>query len=150
MSSEPDGVWLAETPVITEPEATMTLPHPMLTHSSATELYDSGVSQHFSPFYNQFVRFKSIPPKSISTADKHMFQAIGQGDLHVKVPNRDMTMQILLKDILYVPSMGVTLVLTSKLAVAGYSALFCGSVCDIFNPHKKLVGVVFKSPVADC
>ena len=38
--------------------------------------------------------------------------------------------------------MGVTLVSISKLAAAGYAALFRDSVCRIFNPQKKLVGEI--------
>ncbi|KIK79905.1 hypothetical protein PAXRUDRAFT_160017, partial [Paxillus rubicundulus Ve08.2h10] len=62
---------------VKEPEATMTLPYAMVINSSIAELYDSGTSQHFSPFHDQFIRFKTIPPRPISTADKRSFQAIG-------------------------------------------------------------------------
>ena len=141
-TSEPDGVWLAEATAVEEIEATMTLPFAMLTHSSIAELYNSGASQHFSPFHDQFVRFKTIPPRPISAAEKRTFQAVGQGDIYIEVPNGDKSTCILLKDVLYTPSMGVTLISISKLTAAGYSALFRNSVCCIFNHYKKLVGEV--------
>ncbi|KIK75442.1 hypothetical protein PAXRUDRAFT_55533, partial [Paxillus rubicundulus Ve08.2h10] len=38
--------------------------------------------------------------------------------------------------------MGVTLISISKLAAAGYAALFCDSICRIFDPHKKVMGEI--------
>ena len=49
---EPDGVWLAEAATVEEIEATMSLPFAMLAYSFVAELYDSGASQHFSPFHD--------------------------------------------------------------------------------------------------
>ena len=141
-TSEPDGVWLAEAIAVEEIEATMTLPFAMLARSSIAELYDSSASQHFSPFCDQFVRFETIPPRPISAADKRTFQAVGQGDIYIEVPNSDKSTCVLLKDVLYALSMGVTLVSISKLTTAGYSALFHDSICCIFNCYKKLVGEV--------
>ena len=135
-------VWLAEAIAVKEIEATMTLPFAMLTHSSIAELYDSGALQHFSPFCDQFVRFETIPPRPISTADKRTFQGVGQGDIYIEVSNGDKSTCVLLKDVLYTLSMDVTLISISKLTAAGYSALFHDSVCRIFNRYKKLVGEV--------
>ncbi|KIJ06095.1 hypothetical protein PAXINDRAFT_22965, partial [Paxillus involutus ATCC 200175] len=64
------------------------------------------------------------PPKPITTADKRTFDAIGRGDLHIELPNGANKTRILLKNVLYAPSMGVTLVSISKLTAAGYAALF--------------------------
>ncbi|KIK81024.1 hypothetical protein PAXRUDRAFT_157076, partial [Paxillus rubicundulus Ve08.2h10] len=94
------------------------------TPTTAIELYNSGASQHLSPYHNHFVNFVSIPPKPITTVDKHTFDAIGRGNLHIEIPNRESKTRVLLKDVLYTPSMGVTLVSISKLVAAGYSALF--------------------------
>jgi hypothetical protein len=46
-----------------------------------TELYDSGASRHMSPYRHKFLNYTSIPPKSITAADKGTSQAIGQGDM---------------------------------------------------------------------
>jgi hypothetical protein len=100
-TTESDGVWLAEATAVEETMATITLPYAMLARSSIVELYDSGASQHFSPFCERFVKFESIPPRPISTADKWMFHAVGCGDLYIKIPNSSTATQVLLKDILY-------------------------------------------------
>ena len=142
MTMEPNGVWLAEAAAVKETTATITLPYAMLAHSSTAELYDSGASQHFSPFRDRFVKFESIPLRPISAADKRTFHAIGQGDLYIEIPNGSTTTQVLLKYVLYALSMGITLVSISKLAATGYSALFHDSACHVFNPRKKLVGEV--------
>ena len=71
-----------------------------------TELYDSGASWHMSPYQEHFENYVSIVPKSITAADKRYFQAIGKGDLHVKLPNSHMTTTILLKDVLHCPRHG--------------------------------------------
>ena len=141
-TTEPDGVWLAEAAAVEEINTTTTLPYTMLACASVVKLYNSGASQHFSSFHDQFIKFETIPPKPISAADKHMFQAIGQGNIYIDVPNSETTTRVLLKDVLYAPSMGVTLVSISKLTAAGYSALFHDSICCIFNHQRKLVGKV--------
>src|SRR5215204_3300678 len=74
------------------------------------ELYDSGASQHMSPFSDHFVNLISIPPKPITAADKRTFNAVGCGDYHLEIPNGKERRRILLKNVLYAPSMGVTLV----------------------------------------
>jgi hypothetical protein len=150
-NNEPDGVWLAEDAAYDNAEATTTLSYATLAQGSTssvnatTELYDSGASLHLSPFCDHFVTFTNIPPKPITAADKGVFHAVGQGDLYVEIPNGNSKSRILLKNVLYAPSMGVTLVSISKLAAAGYAALFRDSVCHIFDPKKKLLGEVIVS-----
>ena len=51
-------------------------------------------------------------------------------------------MCIILKDVLYVPTMGVTLVSISCLIQAGCKAIFDEDSCQIFDPHGKLLGWV--------
>ena len=142
---EPDAVWLADS-FTDEPEAMSSLPFATLaytgTQTNTVELYDSGASQHLSPYREHFINFVDITPKPIMAADKRTFDATGRGDLYVEIPNGNTKARILLKNVLYAPSMGVTLVSISKLAAAGYSALFRDSVCRIFNPRKKLVGEI--------
>jgi len=109
------------------------------------ELYDSGASQHMSPYRHRFLNFKSISPHPIQAADKRTFDAIGRGDLPIEVPNGKTTTCILLTNVLYAPSMGATLVSISRLTRAGYAALFCGNMCRIFNQNKKQLGEVLVS-----
>jgi hypothetical protein len=75
------------------------------------ELYDSGALHHMSGYQHRFINYHTIPPKPITAADKCSFSAIGMGDMYITVPNSDKAPTcVLLKDILYAPSMGVTLV----------------------------------------
>ena len=87
--------------------------------ASIPELYDSRASQHLSPSHERFVNFVSIPPKPIQGADNGTFNVIGKGDLPIYLPNGSSRTHILLKDVLYAPSMCVTLVSISRLTQAG-------------------------------
>ena len=81
-------------------------------------------------------------PKAITAADKHTFEAIGKGDLTIFIPNGSSTTHILLRDVLYAPKMGITLVSIGKLDVAGYVALFHDKRCQIFDARKKKLGEI--------
>ena len=105
-------------------------------------LFDSGTSCHMSSYCNHFMNFKSIVLKAITAADKHTFEAIGKGDLTILIPNSSSTTHILLRDILYVPKMGITLMSIGKLDVAGYVALFRDTRCQIFDARKKKLGEI--------
>jgi hypothetical protein len=78
-----------------------------------TELYDSGASQHMSPARDKFISYRPIEPRAIRAADKCVFYAIGAGDLQINVPNGTTTSNVLLKDALYAPEIGVTIVSVS-------------------------------------
>ncbi|KAF8150835.1 hypothetical protein B0H34DRAFT_633731, partial [Crassisporium funariophilum] len=71
------------------------------------------------------------PNRPITAADKRVFHAVGKWDLRVKVPNGQTTSTILLKDVLYAPDMGLTIISISRIAVAGYAALFRSNFCRI-------------------
>ena len=105
-------------------------------------LLDSGASRHMSLYHDQFTNFKSIAPKSITTADKHTFEAIRKGDLTTYLPNSSSRSWILLCDILYAPKMGITLISIDKLDVAGCVALFRDKCCQIFDVWKKKLGKI--------
>lgn len=119
---------------------TLTTPNPQ--RESRTELLDSGASRHMSSYRDLFQDFVNIPPKPITTADKHTFEAIGKGNLLIAIPNGKSNTRILLKDVLYAPKMGVTLVSISRLTAAGYAALFRADTCKIFDEKKKLLGEI--------
>jgi len=105
-------------------------------------LFDSGASRHMSSYRDHFTNFKSIVPKAITAADKHTFEVIGKGDLIILIPNGSSTTRILLRDVLYAPKMGITLVSIGKLDVASYAALFHDKRCQIFNLRKKKLGEI--------
>ena len=113
-----------------------------LNPSERMELFDSGASRHMSSYRNQFIDYKAIVPKSITAADNHTFQAIGKGDLMISIPNGKSVTRIRLKDVLYAPKMGITLISISKLDVAGFAALFRDKCCQIFSEKRKKLGEV--------
>ncbi len=104
------------------------------------DLYDSGASRHMSGYRHRFINFVDITPKPIVAADKRSFNATGQGDMYVDVPMGEGTSRVLLRDVLYAPSMGVTLVSISQIALAGYIVIFSGTTCRILNKEKVNLG----------
>ena len=101
-----------------------------------TELYDSGASCHMSPYKHNFINFIPIQTKILTTADGGCFEATGKGDMCVSMPVGKSTTTILLKDVLYAPKMGVTLISIGKIDAAGYVALFHKSQLQIFSPMR--------------
>jgi transposase InsO family protein len=104
-----------------------------------SELYDSGVSRHMSPYRHQFINFCEIVPKTIVAADQGTFEATGLGDMRIQVPNGQSTTNILLRDVLYAPKMGLTLVSVSKIAASGYSTLFLANYAKIMDRRRRVI-----------
>ncbi|KAF9527270.1 hypothetical protein CPB83DRAFT_768658 [Crepidotus variabilis] len=75
-----------------------------------SELYDSGASRHMIPFRDQLINFIPIDPRPITAADKRVFHAMGKGDMRIRIPNGKTTSIILLCDVLYAPSMRLTII----------------------------------------
>ena len=113
------------------------------THSSEVNLYNSGTSRHMSGFFHQFLNYTETDPVPILTADKRTFQAVGKGDMYVYLPNRDKpNSHILLKDVLYAPKMGITLVSISQITGAGSMVIFSGNFCQIYTKNREVVGEI--------
>jgi hypothetical protein len=96
-----------------------------------------------SPFHDKFINFVSIVPKPISTANKVSFDAMGRGDMWVDVPMpKGELSKVLLRDMLYAQDVGVTLVSISRITAANYEVNFAGTLMQIRNGNKKLIGEV--------
>src|SRR5271168_753274 len=107
------------------------------------DLYDSGASRHMSGFRHRFINFVKITPKPITTADKRSFSAVGKGDILVYLPNgKGKTSRVLLKDVLYAPAMGVTLVSISCIALAGSTVIFNSNTCRIYDKGRDVIGII--------
>jgi len=87
------------------------------------EVYDSGATCHMSPYIDAFTNFEFIEPKKISAADNRTFDAIGKGNLHIRIPNGDGFTPVTLRDALYAPSIAFTLISLSRADKAGYTTL---------------------------
>ncbi len=83
-----------------------------------------------SPYRHRFLNFVSIDPKDITAADNGKFSALGQGDMKITIPGKGkVKTTTLLKDVLYAPTLSVTLVSVSKIAASGHAVLFRGMKC---------------------
>ena len=109
-----------------------------------TDLFDSGASRHMSGQCHCFINFVKIEPRPITAADSRKFNVIGKGSLYLELPNGKKTSKILLKEVLYAPCMGVTLVSISQVTDAKSSVLFHGDICRIFNPLRTILGEISK------
>ena len=68
--------------------------------------------------------------------------------MHLMLPNGKSTTRILLKDVLYAPKMGLTLISIGKINVAGFALLFHKGNLTILScgkEKKKLVKIPWKN-----
>ncbi|KAJ3793417.1 hypothetical protein GGU11DRAFT_651915, partial [Lentinula aff. detonsa] len=84
-----------------------------------------------SPYREKFINFQTIAPRSIGAADNRVFQAVGRGDMYINVPTSNSFNRVLLKDVLYAPTMAVTLVSVSRITASGAQVLFDKTTCKI-------------------
>ena len=110
--------------------------------ANRTELYDSGCTNHISPFRDQFKNYSAISPKRFRAANQQAFSAIGQGELLVDIPNGSETSTLRLEDAFYAPNVGYTLVSIGQLDDAGYTTIFGDSKCVILNPDGNRIGSI--------
>ena len=104
------------------------------------EIYDSGATCHMSPYIDAFTNFEFIEPKKISAADNRTFDAIGKGNLHVRIPNGDGFTPVTLRDALYAPSIAFTLISLSRADKAGYTTVIQdGELHLIDRTHNNVV-----------
>ena len=110
--------------------------------TGTAELYDSGCTNHISPYKDQFENFQSIVPRHFRAANKQTFSMIGKGELVIDVPNGDGCTQLRLHDVLYSPEVGYTLVSVGRLDEAGFTVIFGGGKCIVRGEDDVEVGVV--------
>ena len=71
-----------------------------------------------SPYQDKFINYFPIQKRVLTAADGGTFDAVGKGDMHVILPNGKSTTKILLKDVLYAPKIGPTLISIGKIDIA--------------------------------
>jgi len=99
-----------------------------------------------SPYRAQFVTYRDIEPRAIAATDKRLFYSQGMGDLRTTVPNGESSTPMLLKDVLYAPDMGLTIVSINWIAKAGHTVTFEGETCKIKGKEGKIIGIVQATP----
>ena len=110
--------------------------------AGTAELYDSGCTNHISPYRDRFENFQPIPPCHFRAANKQTFSTIGRGDLVVDIPNGTGETQLRLRDVLYSAEVGYTLVSVGRLDEAGFTLKFGGGVCVLIGEDGEEIGVV--------
>src|SRR5271168_2704740 len=109
------------------------------------ELYDSGCTNHISPYKSQFENFQCTTPRHFRAANKQTFSTTGTGELVVDVPNGSGRTQLRLQGVLYSAEVGYTLVSIGRLDEAGFTVSFGGGKCVLVGEDGVEVGVVPKT-----
>jgi len=109
------------------------------------ELYDSGSTQHLSPYRDQFTSYHDIPPRPFTAANQQSFDATGTGDMVIEVPDGVDTSKLALTEVLYSPEIGYTLISVGRLDDAGFSATFGQGKCEIRGSDGERIGAIPKS-----
>ena len=105
------------------------------------ELYDSGATQHISPYKSDFISYAPLaPPIFLNTANQQRFPAIGRGTLVVQVPNGGTESELTLHGALYAPSVSYTLVSIAALDEEGYHAHIGAGHLDLTSPQGDRIG----------
>ncbi|KAJ3017757.1 hypothetical protein NUW54_g512 [Trametes sanguinea] len=85
-----------------------------------------GASRHFDPCGDNFLSFHTITPIPINSADGQIFYATGEGDVQVSVKHSNNFAQevdmFVLRNVLYAPSMPISLTSVSRLVSSGFQA----------------------------
>jgi hypothetical protein len=132
-------------PVETIPEHALAMPADQATNSSSVEIYDSRCTKHMTPDRHRLINYREIPPKPISAANQESFSAIGMGDMFIYAPNGQKPTKIKLRNVLYAPNMGCTLISISQIDQAGYSVAFQDGKCIVRNRKNKIFAQIPKS-----
>ena len=79
------------------------------------DLYNSGSTQHLSPYRDQFTTYQEIPPKSFTAANKQKFHVVGSGEMIIEVLDGADVSKMKLTEVLYLLEIGYTLVSIGRL-----------------------------------
>jgi hypothetical protein len=118
-------------------------------------LIDSGASMHLcnnrSYFDNQ--SFKHIPHKNVMLGNNECIEAIGMGDIPVRVVinngnngnnNTYKSIDVTFKDVLYVPKIAANLLSVAKMTNNDVKVMFTGNECNIINSIGECIGNAHK------
>ena len=110
------------------------------------ELYDTGATRHISPFRSDFKVYSPLtPPVLLNAANQQRFQAIGSGSMTIQVPNGDAETEVLLRGVLYAPSVAYTLVSLGTLDAEGYHMSVGDGKLEIVDPYGHRIGQIART-----
>lgn len=107
-----------------------------------TCILDSGASQHFDPCCNNFITFREIALKPISSADERVFHTTGEGNVRVMTVHGGKSVQFLLRDVLYAPSIPHALISVSCAAHVGLRVQFEKDSCCVLSSSGQTMFIV--------
>jgi transposase InsO family protein len=109
------------------------------------DLYDSGTTEHLTPYRDQFSTYRDITPKSFTAANRQKFHAVGSGDMFIDVPDGLDVSKMKLTEVLYSPEIGYTLISVGRLDSQGFTATFGDGKCEITHSDDGHVGTIPRS-----
>ena len=114
--------------------------------SARVELYDSGMTQHLSPYRDDFTTYWTLESLLyLNAANKQQFPAVGTGSMVIHVPLRAASLEITLENVLYTPAVGYTLVSLGVLDSLGYHMSIDTGELEITSPAGSVVTRVLRT-----
>ena len=105
-------------------------------------LLDSGASAHMCPNRHWFSTIHPIPTREIKLGDNSVVTADSAGEITIVLPyHTGGTLKLSIRDVLYVPELGLNLLSCSRLAARGISSVFHRNGCDLIdkNDHDDII-----------
>jgi hypothetical protein len=109
-------------------------PKNSLTPNQCVHLLDSGASCHFEPSRENFTTYCLIPPITVMSADGNNCQAIGKGEVPIKIKTDKGEITLHLLQVLHTPSMSQSLVSVSAMTRAKFAVHFEGRAAHVYLP----------------
>ena len=88
----------------------------------------------------QLSKFEIIEPKEVKVADKTIFMVTGVGHMKIDIPNRRDSTTVTLKDMLYHPDLGYTLISLAECDTASFTVTLKDKSCCINDTKGLQVG----------
>lgn len=111
-------------------------------------LIDSGASMHLcnNRTYFDNATFKHIPHRNVVLGNNECIQAIGIGDIpvRVRINNASNVIDVTFKDVLYVPDIAANLLSVAKITSNDVKVMFNGNECSIINNAGECIGSAYK------
>ncbi len=120
-------------------------------------LIDSGASMHLcnNRTYFDNATFKVIHDQNVVLGDNNTIKAIGMGDIPVRVAlkngknannnnNTSNFIDVVFKDVLYVPDIAANLLSVAKITSNGVKVLFNGNVCNLVGVNGEYIASAYK------
>ena len=95
-----------------------------------------------SPNREQFSEFRTIAPKGVKAVNKTIFMVTRVGCMKIDIPNGRDSTTVTLKDKLYCPDLGYTLVSLAKCDTAGFTVTLKDKSCCIKDAKGLQIGQI--------